>query len=92
MVRQVRCFQDSTARCVSRMGKRCILMLMIILLFHGCFSFLDAVRPYQREILAQKKMLITPFTSKESQEGHVFLIREASSGGETSFQGGCGCR
>jgi len=37
-------------------------------------------------------MSLSPIAERAEQEGHIFLIREASAGGDSSFQGGCGCR
>ena len=65
-----------------------VLMLMCL----SCSEKLVRVQPYEREYLAQKKMLAEPVEPAAEQEGHVFLIKEASAGGDTSFQGGCGCR
>ena len=48
--------------------------------------------PYEKEYFAQDKMSLSPLAERAEQEGHIFLIREASAGGESSFQGGCGCR
>lgn len=58
----------------------------------ACSSRLVRVQPYERESLAQDKMLFTPSTAKAAFDEHVFSIMEASRGGEASFQGGCGCR
>jgi len=58
----------------------------------ACSDKLVRVLPFEREYLAQEKMQFDPVSSRAEQEGHVFLIREASAGGESSFQGGCGCR
>ncbi len=58
----------------------------------SCSEKLIRVMPYEREYFAQQKMQFDPVSSRAEQEGHVFLIREASAGGESSFQGGCGCR
>lgn len=69
-----------------------ILLIVALTVFSGCAERLALVKPYEREYFAQDKMLFTPLESRAEQEGHVFLIREASSGGESSFQGGCGCR
>lgn len=68
------------------------LILMLVMASSGCAERLAIVKPYEREYLAQDKMLFTPLESRAEQEGHVFLVREASAGGESSFQGGCGCR
>lgn len=69
-----------------------LLVLSSYLLLSACSEKLVRVQPYEREYFAQDKMLIEPVESEAEQEGHVFLIREASAGGESSFQGGCGCR
>ncbi len=58
----------------------------------GCSDKLVRVMPYEKEYLAQEKMSLSPIAERAEQEGHIFLIREASAGGESSFQGGCGCR
>ncbi|WP_457743441.1 DUF4266 domain-containing protein [Sulfurimonas sp.] len=67
-------------------------ILLVIPLFFSACATLTRVAPYEREALAQNKMSLTPISARAEQEGHVFLIREASAGGESSFQGGCGCR
>ena len=68
------------------------LLLFPLFLLFSCSEKLVRVQPYEREYFAQDKMLFEPVDSAAEQEGHVFLIREASAGGESSFQGGCGCR
>lgn len=71
---------------------KALFVLMLVMASSGCAERLAIVKPYEREYLAQDKMLFTPLESRAEQEGHVFLVREASAGGESSFQGGCGCR
>jgi len=68
-----------------------LLLIAFIVFFSGCGA-LTRVAPYEKEFLAQDKMSLTPITQRAEHEGHVFLIREASAGGESTFQGGCGCR
>jgi len=73
--------------------KKLVGVLLILAVFStGCSEKLVRVLPFEREYLAQEKMQFDPVSSRAEQEGHVFLIREASAGGESSFQGGCGCR
>jgi len=67
-------------------------VLIFLLLLGGCSEALVRVQPYEKEYLSQDKMLIDPIAARAEQEGHVFLIREASAGGDSTFQGGCGCR
>jgi len=69
-----------------------IFLLLFTLFFLGCSEKLVKVMPYEKEYFAQDKMSLSPLSERAEQEGHIFLIREASAGGESSFQGGCGCR
>ena len=71
---------------------RRLLLLIPLLTTFSCSEKLVRVQPYEREYFAQDKMLVEPIDASAEQEGHVFLIREASAGGESTFQGGCGCR
>ncbi|MBU1657531.1 DUF4266 domain-containing protein [bacterium] len=66
--------------------------LIALLLLSGCSDALVRVMPYEKEYFAQDKMSLSPLDERAEQEGHIFLIREASAGGDSSFQGGCGCR
>jgi len=73
------------------MKKIAVITLMGVFLT-GCSEKLVRVMPYEKEFFAQEKMSLSPLELRAEQEGHIFLIREASAGGESSFQGGCGCR
>jgi len=68
------------------------LMIVTLIFLSGCSEKLVRVMPYEKEYFAQDKMSLSPIADRAEQEGHVFLIREASAGGESAFQGGCGCR
>lgn len=68
------------------------LFLILFLLFTQQGCFLNRVAPYEKEALAAQKMLATPMSEEAAFEGHVFGIREGTSGAESSFQGGCGCK
>jgi len=67
-------------------------IFVIFIFFSGCSESLVRVMPYEKEYFAQDKMSLTPLAQRAEQEGHIFLIREASAGGDGGFQGGCGCR
>ncbi len=69
-----------------------LLLLTSLLFLSACSEHLVRVMPYEKEFFAQDKMSLSPIGERAEQEGHIFLIREASAGGESSFQGGCGCR
>lgn len=58
----------------------------------GCAEKLVNVQPYEMEYFAQDKMRFTPLESRTAFETHIYSIREASAGGASGFQGGCGCR
>jgi len=66
--------------------------IVTMLIFSGCSSKLVRVMPYEKENFAMIKMSLSPLAERSEQEGHILLIREASVGGDSSFQGGCGCR
>jgi len=68
------------------------ILLTLIILLSGCTKTLTRVMPYEKEHFADAKMSLSPLASRAEQEGHIFLIREASAGGDSAFQGGCGCR
>ncbi|MBF0404912.1 MAG: DUF4266 domain-containing protein [Nitrospirae bacterium] len=69
-----------------------LVLVIVLIALTACSEHLIAVKPYEREHLASDKMLFNPMEAASEFETHVFLIREASAGGDSSFQGGCGCR
>ena len=68
------------------------LFLTLVLFITGCSETLTRVMPYEKEHFADAKMSLSPLSARAEQEGHIFLIREASAGGDGAYQGGCGCR
>ena len=68
------------------------ILIASLLLLSGCSDKLIRVMPYEKEYFAEDKMSLSPLAERAEQEGHIFLIRESSAGGDSSFQGGCGCR
>lgn len=71
---------------------RLLIVLLLSLLASACSGRLDRVRPYEKEAFSRDKMLMTPMPMKAEYEEHILSIREASQGGGSSFQGGCGCK
>ncbi len=69
-----------------------LISILLLLMMDGCSDKLVRVMPYEKEYFAQDKMKLNPLDERAEQEGHIFLIREASAGGDSAFQGGCGCR
>lgn len=49
------------------------------------------MQPWERGILAKKKMLMASDPEASALEQHVYEYREGSSGGYGSVGGGCGC-
>jgi hypothetical protein len=67
------------------------LVAMIIacsaLLLSGCAD----VKPWDRDLLAQKKMQLVPAPVDNALDEHVYFSKEAASGGQGVGGGGCGC-
>lgn len=74
------------------MMNRLIAIVFLALLMSACSTRLEIVKPYEKEAFARDKMLLTPMPLKTEYEEHILSIREASQGGGSSFQGGCGCK
>jgi hypothetical protein len=62
------------------------LIFLSVLALGGC----AAVKPYERELLAQPGMQLAS-TSDADAEQHMLESREASIGGFGGSGGGCGC-
>ncbi|MDF1880405.1 DUF4266 domain-containing protein [Sulfurimonas sp. MAG313] len=65
-----------------------LLISLSIFILAGC----SHVAPYEKEALAEQKMLASPMTTRSAFDAHVFSIREGSFGAESGFSGGCGCK
>jgi len=57
------------------------------LLLSGCAD----VKPWDRDLLAQKKMQLVPAPVDNALDEHVYFSKEAASGGQGVGGGGCGC-
>jgi len=68
---------------------KALYLSIIAALFTGCS--LQAVQPWERDILAQKKMQLTPAPLEAYLDEHIYFSKEASSGGSGVGGGGCGC-
>ncbi len=62
---------------------------VVALLLSGCGRF--AVRPNEKEHLADRTMQFDPDTQESTADEHISSNREGSSGGNGSGGGGCGC-
>lgn len=66
---------------------RAICFLAVAQGLFGC----AAVAPWERGLLAKKRMTMDPDPQSAALEQHVFEYREGASGGYGSVGGGCGC-
>ncbi len=55
----------------------------------GCAA--TEVHPWDRDLLAEKKMSFTPSPMEAAVDEHVYFSKEGSTGGENAGGGGCGC-
>ena len=63
------------------------LVLMLLPLAGGCAT----VRPWDRDLLAQKDMSFNPCPWLRAIDDHIYFSKEASTGGRSFGGGGCGC-
>ena len=55
----------------------------------GCAA--TAVKPWDRDLLAQKKMRFNPSPREAAVDEHIYFSKEGSTGGMDVGGGGCGC-
>jgi len=65
------------------------LLLLTLVALSGCSSW--GVQPWERDVLAQKKMQLDPYPVDTYLDEHIYTSREASAGGRGIGGGGCGC-
>ena len=60
---------------------------LTLLLIAGCAT----VQPWDRDLLAEKKMSFNPSPMFQSVDDHIYFSKEGSMGGKNAAGGGCGC-
>jgi len=65
----------------------CLLIALGLLLSAGCAT----VQPWDRDLLAEKKMSFIPSPMLLAIDEHIYFSKEASTGGIDAGGGGCGC-
>jgi hypothetical protein len=76
----------------ARRVRRAVLLLAVILAAMGAASCAAMrVKPWDRDLLAQKKMRFTPQPQEAAVDDHVYFSKEGSTGGMDAAGGGCGC-
>lgn len=71
------------------MLKPSVLFIVTCLGMNACS--LEPVKPWERDLLAQKKMQLVPDLLESYLDEHLYFSKEASSGGQGVGGGGCGC-
>ena len=71
------------------MGLRSFSSLLLLVSLAGCGRF--AVRPNEKEHLADRTMRFDTDQQEIAAEEHVLESREGSAGGRGTGAGGCGC-
>ncbi|MDH5633752.1 MAG: DUF4266 domain-containing protein [Gammaproteobacteria bacterium] len=66
-----------------------IAAVLVMVTASGCSS--PGVKPWERDLLAQKKMQLDPYPLDTFVDEHIYFSRENSSGGQGVGGGGCGC-
>ncbi len=69
--------------------RRIALLLAGGALLAGCS--IEPLKPWDRDLLAEQKMQLTPNPLDNALSEHVYFSKEASSGGQGVGGGGCGC-
>jgi len=74
---------------VTRTGKRILRLIcaLALLLVAGCTT----VQPWDRDLLAEKKMSFNPSPMLLAVDEHIYFSKEGSMGGMDAGGGGCGC-
>jgi hypothetical protein len=65
------------------------LLVVFLGMTGGCAAM--EVHPWDRDLLAEKKMSFTPSPMESAVDEHVYFSKEGSTGGENAGGGGCGC-
>ncbi len=67
------------------------LFIFLVLIYGLNACSLKPVEPWDRDILAQKKMQLIPDALENYADEHIYFSKEASTGGQGVGGGGCGC-
>jgi hypothetical protein len=62
-------------------------LALLPILLGGCAT----VKPWDRDLLAEKGMKFNPCPMLHAIDDHVYFSKEASMGGQDVGGGGCGC-
>lgn len=65
------------------------ILLVLVILGGGCAAM--TVRPWDRDLLAEKKMRFNASPMESAVDEHIYFSKEGSTGGSGVGGGGCGC-
>ena len=68
-----------------------LLRTVIALALPGLLAGCATVRPWDRDLLAEKRMRFIPSPMLHAIDEHIYFSKEASTGGQDVGGGGCGC-
>ena len=66
-----------------------VFLLAIAAFASGCAA--TAMKPWDRDLLAQKKLRLVPSDRENAIDEHIYFSKEGSTGGQQAGGGGCGC-
>jgi uncharacterized protein DUF4266 len=66
-----------------------LLLLGLAPLAAGCAAM--SVKPWDRDLLAEKKMRFVVSPMENAVDEHIYFSKEGSMGGQDAGGGGCGC-
>lgn len=66
-------------------------LIVVLAATAGCATTRARVRPWDRDLLAEKKMRLTPAPMTNAVDEHIYFSKEGSTGGQSAAGGGCGC-
>ena len=69
------------------MARLALVITVLALTCVGC----SEVKPWDRDLLAEKQMQPVPSALDSGIDAHIFFSKEAASGGQGVGGGGCGC-
>jgi hypothetical protein len=76
-------------RGLARLLVRASSLAALAALTAGCAA--TSVKPWDRDLLAQKKMQLVPHPMVNAIDDHIYFSKEGSTGGQDVGGGGCGC-
>ena len=71
-----------------RIAARGLLLAAAAAALGGCGA---TVHPWDRDLLAEKKMQFIPSPMEDAVDEHIYFSKEGSMGGQDAGGGGCGC-